>query len=122
MGTIRTHMDLEVWKKSIELVKKTYLVTKQFSSDERYGLIQQMRRAAISVPSNIAEGAGRNTSRQFIQFLYIALGSLTELETQYIISKELDFINSCEDHLKMVKSIKVMINGLIRSLGKKGRS
>jgi four helix bundle protein len=116
MGTLRTHFDLEVWKKSIELVKETYLVTKAFPTEERYGLTQQMRRAAISVPSNIAEGAARKSSKEFIQFLYIALGSLTELETQFIISKELDFIDSNEAYLKMIKSIKVMLRGLIRSL------
>jgi four helix bundle protein len=116
MGIIRTHFDLEVWKKSLDLVRETYIVTKQFPTDERFGLIQQMRRAAISVPSNIAEGAGRRTTREFIQFLYIATGSLTELETQFIISKELDFIDSCEMYLKIIKSIKVMLHGLIRSL------
>lgn len=116
MGMVRTHFDLAVWKKSVEFVKETYLVTKSFPADERYGLTQQMRRAAISVPSNIAEGAGRKSSKEFIQFLFISLGSLTELETQFIISKELDFIDSCEDYLRKIKSIKVMLQGLIRAL------
>ncbi|MCB8999464.1 MAG: four helix bundle protein [Bacteroidales bacterium] len=120
MGNIRTHYDLEAWKLSIEMVKEIYRITKQFPSEEKFGLSQQMRRAAVSVPSNIAEGAGRRSTKEFIQFLYISTGSLTELETQLIISKELDIIKSCESYLKMTKSIKVMIRGLIKGLENKG--
>jgi four helix bundle protein len=76
------HKDLDVWKKSMALVVLIYDITSKFSSDERFGLTSQMRRAAVSIPSNIAEGAARKGDKEFIQFLMIALGSLSELETQ----------------------------------------
>jgi four helix bundle protein len=76
------HKDLDVWKKSMNLVVLIYDITSKFPSDERFGLTSQMRRAAVSIPSNIAEGAARKGDKEFIQFLMIALGSLSELETQ----------------------------------------
>jgi len=85
--TIRNYRDLEVWQKSIELVKRIYLITKSFPTDETYGLINQMRRAAVSIASNIAEGKTRQTKGEYIQFLYITLGSIAELETQIVISR-----------------------------------
>ena len=78
---IRNHKDLEVWKKSMDLVSNIYKITESFPNKELYGLTNQIRRAAVSIPSNIAEGAARNSKKEFIQFLYIALGSLSELET-----------------------------------------
>lgn len=86
---MKSHKDLEVWKRSVELVKTIYEITKSFPKEELYGLTNQMRRSAISIPSNIAEGAARNHNKEFIQFLYITLGSIAELETQIIISKKL---------------------------------
>jgi len=78
---IKNHKDLEVWKKSMDLVSNIYKITESFPNKELYGLTNQIRRAAVSVPSNIAEGAARSSKREFIQFLYVALGSLSELET-----------------------------------------
>jgi len=100
METIRSYRDLDVWKISIELVKKVYLATKDFPKDEIYGLTNQMRRCAVSIPSNIAEGKTRQYKNEYIQFLYIALGSSAELETQLIVSKELRYISKeVEDEL-----------------------
>jgi four helix bundle protein len=91
---MKTHKDLEVWKKSIDLVTYVYKITKDFPKEELYGLTTQMRRSAISIPSNIAEGAARKNIKEFIQFLYVALGSFSELETQLIISKNLYYLKS----------------------------
>ena len=85
------HKDLDIWKESIELTKKIYLITKNFPKEEIYGLTSQIRRSCISIPSNIAEGSARNHDKEFIQFLYISLGSLAELDTQLIISKEIGY-------------------------------
>jgi four helix bundle protein len=91
---MKTHKDLDVWKLSMDLVTKVYMLTKDFPKEEMYGLTSQMRRSAISVPSNIAEGAARQSYRENLQFLYIALGSLSELETQAIIASRLEFLKS----------------------------
>ena len=89
---MKTHKDLNVWKMSIDLVMDIYRITKAYPKEEQYGLVHQMKRAAVSVPSNIAEGAARLHPREFIQFLNIAKGSLSELETQLLISGKLDFV------------------------------
>lgn len=89
---MKSHKDLDVWKNSISLVKEIYIVSKLFPKDELYGLTNQIRRSAVSVASNIAEGAARNYEKEFIRFLFIAKGSLSELETQIIIAKELEYI------------------------------
>ena len=86
--------DLRVWQKSIDLTTDVYKLLASFPTDEKFGLISQLKRAAVSVPSNIAEGAGRNSNKEFSHFLSISLGSLFELETQLIISKNLNLINS----------------------------
>jgi four helix bundle protein len=78
--SLKTHKDLEVWKRSLDLVEKVYSMTRSFPKEEVYGLTLQMRRSAVSVPSNIAEGAARGSKKEFIQFLYIALGSLEEFK------------------------------------------
>jgi len=105
---VATHKELNIWKEGIELVTRIYKIAKKFPDEEKFGLISQMRRAAVSVPSNIAEGAARKNDKEFIQFLYIALGSLSELETQIIISTNLGFCK--EDSLlneteKLIKSV-----------------
>jgi four helix bundle protein len=111
------HKDLDVWKKSMALVLDVYKNTQNFPSHELYGLTSQIRRSAVSIPSNIAEGAARNSNKDFIRFCYISLGSLAELETQLIISHELKYFeNKFEDR---IMSIKQMLNGLIASLDKK---
>jgi len=89
-----THKDLDIWKEGIELVEEVYKVTAEFPKEEIYGLTNQMRRASISVPSNISEGAARSGKKEFINFLYIALGSLAELETQTIISEKLGYLKN----------------------------
>ena len=86
-----THKDLEIWQRSIELVEGVYKLTRTFPQEELYGLMSQMRRAAISIPSNIAEGAARRSNKEFVQFLYVALGSLSELETQCLIAIRLGY-------------------------------
>ena len=86
---VANHKDLEVWKQAIELTKAVYELTAGFPASEIYGLTSQMRRSAISIPSNIAEGAARSSDKAFIQFLYVTLGSIAELDTQYILSKEI---------------------------------
>ena len=92
----RSYRDLEVWKRSLELVKDIYEATSQFPPTENFGLIQQIRRAAVSIPSNIAEGQFRNSSREFKQFLAIALGSAAELETQLIIANKVNYLSISE--------------------------
>ncbi len=114
--SIKSHKDLKVWQDSIGLVTDTYSIVKTFPADEKYCLVEQMRRAAISVPSNIAEGAGRHTSKEFVYFLYVAMGSLTELETQFIISERLEYLKNPKEIYDSILSLKVMLNGLIRKL------
>ena len=89
-----THKDLDIWKLGIELVQEVYKTTVEFPKEEIYGLTNQMRRAAVSIPSNISEGAARSSKKEFIQFLYVALGSLAELETQAIISEKLGYLRN----------------------------
>ena len=112
---MRSHKDLDVWKKSIDLVDKVYSLTRSFPKDEVYCLTNQMRRSAISIPSNISEGAARNSHKEFIQFLYIALGSLSELETQMIIAKKQNYINDIDLQIEF-DNIRKMIIGLIKSV------
>ncbi len=93
MGYIKSYKDLIVWQKSIQLVKEIFILTNYFPKSELYGLISQMRRAAVSIPSNIAEGSARKSLKDYSQFYSIAYGSALELETQIIISKELKLTN-----------------------------
>jgi four helix bundle protein len=113
-----THKDLDVWKKSIFLVASIYETTSSFPKEEIYGLTSQIRRSAISIPSNIAEGAARNHSNEFRQFLYISLASAAELETQLIISNMLNFVDNqkSEELINELNSISKMLQGLIKSL------
>ena len=89
---IHSYKELTVWQKSIELVVEVYELTDKFPKVEMYGLISQMRRSAVSIPSNIAEGCARQNNKETIQFLYVSLGSIAELETQLLIAKELNYI------------------------------
>ena len=95
MGTFK---DLLAWQKSLTLAKKVYQVTGNFPTEERFGLVNQMRRCAVSIPSNIAEGYGRGSDKELLRFLYVALGSSNELETQLILSLELSFMKE-EDYI-----------------------
>ncbi len=118
---IRSYRDLEVWKKAMDLVIECYQMTKLFPKNEIYGLTSQLRRAAVSVPSNIAEGNQRQHSREFLQHLSIAYGSLAELETQVLIAGRLSYIdeNMLNNILNQTSEIGRMLNGLRRSIGKR---
>ena len=121
MEKIRTHKDLEVWKNSIKLVTQIYKETNKFPKTELYGLTSQIRKSALSIPSNISEGAGRNHTKEFIQFLYISMGSLAELETQLIIASNLNYLsNQVFDNLNtLLIEIRSQLSGLIKSLQKR---
>ena len=110
--------ELLVWKKSIEFVTEIYEITASFPSEEKFGLVSQIRRSAVSIPSNIAEGNARRSSADYIQFLKIARGSGAEVETQIVISKNLGFIEElkCEELTSKITEIMKMINGLINYL------
>ena len=117
----KPHKNLDAWKNSIELTVQTYRVTKELPEAERFGLTSQMRRAAVSIASNIAEGAGRNYKKEFIRFLNTAQASLSELDTQVIICRRLGYFS--DDNLspldeQMEKESK-LISGLINYLRKK---
>lgn len=116
-----THKDLIVWKKSIDFVTELYSLTGRFPDAERFGLTNQMRRCSVSVPSNIAEGAARKSNKEFVRFLYISLGSASELQTQLVISRNLNFISpeQYEEFNSQVEEISRMISGLIRSVESK---
>ena len=110
-----THKKLKIWADTIQLVTKIYELTKSLPESEKFGLVSQMRRSAVSVPSNIAEGAARKNDKEYIQFLYIALGSLSELETQLIICQNLGFLNT-EDQLKEIVELTKSMLAFIKYL------
>jgi four helix bundle protein len=116
-----THKQLEVWKNSIELAREVYKQTIGFPKNELYGLTNQIRRASVSVPSNISEGSARMRPREFHQFLRISFGSLSELETLLIITIELDYLNNedCAVLQKQIKIITAQLIGLIHAIEKK---
>lgn len=118
MGKIKNFKQLKIWQKGIEIVKDIYTLTKQFPKEELYGITSQMRRSAISIPSNIAEGFKRYHSKEYSQFLHIVLGSAAELETQLIIAKELGFINeeNLNDISDKLDHISKMISSLLNKL------
>ena len=113
----KPHKKLDAWKLSMELVSAVYRVTSRFPSHEAYGLTNQIRRAAISIPSNIAEGAARQTKKEFIKFLHTAQGSLSELDTQLEIALNLGYIDKGQrDEIDgSLSRIDKMLTGLIRS-------
>lgn len=115
---IRSYRDLEVWKKSIQWIKQLYLLSRQFPKEETYGLTSQLRRSAVSVAANIAEGRNRGTKKEFQHFLNVAYGSLAEAETHIIIAVALDYITQkdAQSVLDVASEIGRMINGLYRSL------
>ena len=118
---MKTYRDLQVWQKSMTLVTEVYKISKGFPKDEAYGLTSQIRRCAISIPSNMAEGYGRNSTNEYIHFLRIATGSLYELQTQMEISMNLCYLNRDEfDKLYEVsREIERMLSSLIRKLSSK---
>lgn len=115
---METHKSLIVWQKSIALVTAIYNCTKSFPKEEMYCMVSQIRRAAVSIPSNIAEGCARRNTKEYIQFLYVSLGSAAELETHMVISSNLNFIAKSETdklHSELEEIIR-MLTGLIKSL------
>ena len=112
------HKDLEAWKKSIELVTKVYSETKNFPQEEKYGLTNQIRRSAVSIPSNIAEGCARGSDKENVRFIDIALGSLAELETQLIIAENLNYIKHTSLY-NDINTVSAMIIGLKKYLTQK---
>lgn len=116
MDKIISHKDLVVWQKSIVLACKVYAGTRSLPRDERFGLQSQLRRAAVSIASNIAEGSARRSRAEFIQFLHISRGSLAELETQYMIANRLALISNSAATLEEIAEVGRLLNGLIRSL------
>jgi four helix bundle protein len=116
----RNHKDLKVWQESMSFVTKIYVISGEFPKSELYGLVNQIRRAAVSIPSNIAEGAARDSAKENIHFLYYSLGSLAEVETQLLISSDLNYIkeSTIKELLETIKYIRVMLSGLIKSLAK----
>ena len=117
-GPARTHKDLRVWQKGVELVKVVYELTGRFPKSETYGLTMQLRRCAVSIPSNIAEGFGRHTDAEFARFLLIARGSLFELDTQALIARELGLMRAEDYHrvADMVEEEQRMLDPFIRHL------
>jgi four helix bundle protein len=112
-----TYSDLEVWQAAMELVEHIYRVTKSFPKEEIYGLTAQLRRAAVSVPSNIAEGKGRSSEKELVQFLHHSRGSLFEIETQVALALRLNYIDSAtnEKLLRETRRVGQLLNGLIRA-------
>jgi four helix bundle protein len=114
----RSYKDLVVWQKGIALAKLVYQLTKNFPSEEKFGLVAQMRRAAVSIPSNIAEGQARHTTGEFIQFISHAEGSVAELDTPLILSIELKFCRDvgAEAAFELIAELRRMLNVLRRKL------
>ncbi|MBU4272082.1 MAG: four helix bundle protein [Planctomycetes bacterium] len=119
--SVKDYRDLIVWQKAMNLVETIYRTTKTFPREEIYGLTSQIRRAAISIPSNIAEGNGRHTTRDYVHFLGMAYGSVKEVETQVLISERLRYINSDRsgELVQMTTEIARLISGLVNSLNRK---
>ena len=113
---MRAHHKLNVWKEAINLVKMIYQLTQGFPKHELYALTNQVRRAAVSVPSNIAEGAARSSNKEFLYFLSIARGSLSEVETQVIISEQLGYISDKKNVINKIERIFGLLGGLINSV------
>ena len=118
---IKSYQDLIVWQKSVLLVTDIYALTKNFPQDERFGITSQLNRAAVSVPTNIAEGWGRETSKNYLQFLRISRGSVMEVQTLLIISKNLNYISEEKFEILRNKTEEVgkILQGLIKSINEK---
>lgn len=116
--TVSTHKDLNVWKKAMDLAAQVYSLTAKLPKEELYGLTSRIRRSAVSIPSNIAEGAARHSRKEFIQFLHIASGSVAELETQFLLAIQIGLLSG--DHIiSHVEELRKLLLVLLRSLKKK---
>lgn len=113
---MKSYTDLDVWNLSRQLVKVIYEITNHFPKSEQHGLINQMRRCSVSIPANIAEGHGRNHTKDSLQFFYIARGSLYELETELYLSFDVGYLSESDllQILELIKNCKKLLNGLIR--------
>tara|TARA_Y100000588_G_scaffold382799_1_gene471021 strand:+ start:1560 stop:1913 length:354 start_codon:yes stop_codon:yes gene_type:complete len=113
------HKRLELWKEAMNLCKLIYGVSKGLPEDEKFGMTSQLKRAAVSVPANVAEGAARQTKKEFKQFLFIARGSLSELDTLLELSRELDFEieNYYQETVEKLNKVNALLNGLLKSIG-----
>lgn len=116
MKAIQSHKDLKVWKEAMDLVVTVYKLTEKFPKHEQFSLTSQMRRASVSIPSNISEGAGRKSNREFMRFLYISLGSLAELETQLEIAERLKYVSEVKGVFEKMIYIRRMLSKLIKSI------
>ena len=118
---MKSYRDLIVWQKSMKLVTQIYLITKGFPKEELYGLTPQIRRSCVSIPSNIAEGYGRNSTNDYVRFLQIASGSLYELQTQLEICLNLDYLSKqrFEEIYEQSREIERMLSSLIKKVGDK---
>jgi four helix bundle protein len=114
--SIRTHRDLEVWKESLFLAERIYRLTMEFPLDERFGLTAQLRRSAVSIVSNIAEGAARGSTREFCRFVSIARGSLAEVDAQIVLSERLGFFADGSEVTDLIGTVGRLLSGLHRSL------
>ena len=117
----KTHKNLDAWTRAMDLAAEVYSNTSVFPKEELFGLDSQTRRAAVSVPSNIAEGAARGSRKEYIKFLYVALGSVAELETQLLLAKRLKLITSGEV-LDRIEQVRQLLLGLIRYLKRKSHT
>ncbi len=115
-GAVKSYEDLVAWQKAYQLVLEVYRLTKLFPDDERFGLVTQMRRAAVSIPSNIAEGWGRQSTTDYLRFLRIARGSTYELITQSRLAGDLDYDENCGNIINAAREVERLINGLIRAI------
>jgi four helix bundle protein len=114
-GVRRKHHQLLVWQKAIALVTQVYEITSKFPAQETYGLTSQMRRCSVSVPANIAEGAARNSRREFVHFLGVARGSLSELETYVVIGRGLGYLQKTDELDQMIDEVFALLSGLINA-------
>ncbi len=119
---MNSYRELKVYSVSIDFTVEIYRTTAGYPKEELYGLVSQMRRCAVSIPSNIAEGSSRRNTKEFIHYLYIANGSLSELETQIELSKRLNYINDETILIEQIKYIRGMLIALIRKLEEKSNS
>ena len=113
------HKDLDVWKRSMDLVEEIYKTTSNFPSSERYGLTNQLRRASVSIPSNIAEGAVRTGDKELLYFINVAIGSIAEIETQLLIAVRLEYINEDNSIFESAREVRKLLLGFRNYLNRK---
>lgn len=121
MAAIADYRDLKVWQEALALAESVYIHSQAFPADERFGLISQLRRAAVSVPSCIAEGNARNSTRDYLRFLYMASGSLAEIETQLVLANRLEYSPEAETDalLRQLRGVQMLLQALKRALAEK---